>query len=162
MDVVSDSDIIIHLSKLQRLALLRDLYNEVGVPEYVQKEVFKKESPAIAEAFKNFIKVFPVDRDKAVAIEKSHKIHFGESNVKALGEELNSSLLLTNEKKVREAAKKEGFTVAGIIGIIFRACKKGFLTRTETEALLEKMRCREFRIHPEIIDAALDALERES
>ena len=37
--VVSDSDVIIHLSKLEKLYLLQSLYTEVAVPEYVKSEI---------------------------------------------------------------------------------------------------------------------------
>jgi len=42
--VVSDADVIIHLSKLEKLSLLQTLYTEVAVPEYVKSEILNMES----------------------------------------------------------------------------------------------------------------------
>ncbi len=36
MHVVSDADIIIHLSNLNKLSLLKTLYTEVAIPEYIK------------------------------------------------------------------------------------------------------------------------------
>lgn len=42
MPVVSDADVIIHLSKLRKLSLLRLLYSEIAIPRYVETEISGK------------------------------------------------------------------------------------------------------------------------
>ncbi len=159
MHVVSDADVIIHLSKLERLSLLQSLYSEVAIPEYIKSEILSKDNENIQNAIDSFLKVFIVSKDKAEEIAKNHDIHFGEAHVKALGEELKSSLFLSNEKKVRQAAKDEGFKVVGTIGIILKAAKLRIIKKSEASSLLEKMRSPDFRIHPDILQKAILAIK---
>ena len=86
MRVVSDADVIIHLSKLEKLSLLQSLYNEVAVPEYVKSEILIKENAEIQRAFNSFLKVFATSKTNAEVIAKEHNIHIGEAYVKFLGE----------------------------------------------------------------------------
>ena len=39
MRAVSDADVIIHLSKLEKLSLLQSLYTEVAIPDYIKEEL---------------------------------------------------------------------------------------------------------------------------
>ena len=103
MRVVSDADVLIHLSKLEKLSLLQSLYKEVAVPDYVKSEILLKEDTELQKAFNSFLKVFAISKDKAQDIAKRHNIHDGEAHVKVLGEEMKATLFLSNERKVRKA-----------------------------------------------------------
>lgn len=132
MPIVSDADIIIHLSKLDKLFMLEFLYKEIAISEYVKNELLDKkfkENNNIEEAIKTFVKVYPVSEQIASQIAKYHKIHIGEVHVKALGEKLKSNYFLSNERKVRNAAKEEGFKVVGTIGVILKANKQGIIKK---------------------------------
>ncbi|MEE8329349.1 MAG: hypothetical protein V3R54_05405 [Thermodesulfovibrionia bacterium] len=106
MHVVSDADVLIHLSKLGKLSLLKSLYNEVAIPEHVKSEILIKGNAELQKAFNSFLKVSTMPKDKADDIAKRHNIHIGESLVKALGEELKATLFLSNEKKGKEGCKR--------------------------------------------------------
>lgn len=159
MRVVSDADVLIHLSKLGKLSLLQSLYKEVALPEHVKAEIITKEDSELQKAFNSFLKVFETSKDKADDIAKRHHIHVGEAHVKALGEKLNAALFLSNERKVRKAAKEEGFIVSGTIGIILKAAKKGLINKSEARSLFEKMKTKDFRIHPDILQKAINAIK---
>ena len=159
MHVVSDADVIIHLSKLERLSLLQSLYTEVAIPDYIKSEISSKHNESIQHAINSFLKVFAVSKDKTEKIASNHDIHIGEANVKSLGEELKASIFLSNERKVRLAAKEEGFKVVGTIGIILKAAGLKIIEKSEASSLLEKMRSPDFRIHPDILQKALQAVK---
>ncbi|MBI4823188.1 MAG: DUF3368 domain-containing protein [Nitrospirae bacterium] len=159
MHAVSDADVIIHLSKLNKLSLLQSLYTEIAIPEYIKLEILSKDNPEIQEAINSFIKVLETSKDKAEAIARKHGIHFGEGHVKALGEKLKASLFLSNERKVRKAAKEEGFVVTGTIGIILRSVKEGLIDKPEAVSLLGKMKAQDFRIHPDVLQEAIDVIQ---
>lgn len=159
MRVVSDADVLIHLSKLGKLSLLQSLYKEVALPEHVKSEIITKEDPELQKAFNSFLKVFETSKDKTDDIAKRHHIHVGEAHVKALGEKLNAALFLSNERKVRKAAKEEGFMVSGTVGIILKATKKGLISESEAKSLFEKMKMKDFRIHPDILQKATEAIK---
>lgn len=158
MLVVSDADVIIHLSKLNKLSILRSLYTEVAIPEYIKSEITGKDNQTIHEAINSFLKIFTTSKNQAENIAGKHGIHIGEAHVKALGEELRATLFLSNERKVRKAAKEEGFAVVGTIGVILKAVKKGLLDRAEALSLLEKMKSEDFRIHPDLLQKAISAV----
>lgn len=159
MRVVSDADVLIHLSKLEKLSLLKSLYNEVAIPEYIKSEILIKGNAELQKAFNSFFKVLATPKDKADDIAKRHNIHVGEAHVKVLGEKLNATLFLSNERKVRKAAKEEGFAVSGTIDIILKAVKVGLIEKSEAKSLFEKMKTRDFRIHPEILQKAINTIE---
>jgi predicted nucleic acid-binding protein len=159
MHVVSDADVLIHLSKLEKLSLLQSLYKEVAIPEYIKSEILIKEDTELEKVLKSFLKVFTISKDKAQDLAKKHNIHVGEAHVKVLGEKLKATLFLSNERKVRKAAKEEGFAVVGTIGIILKAMKSGLISKSEATFLLEKMKAQDFRIHPDILKKAIEAVK---
>lgn len=65
MPVVSDADVIIHLSKLDKLSILRSLYIEVAIPEYIRSEITGKDNPTIHKAINSFLKIFTTSKDTA-------------------------------------------------------------------------------------------------
>ena len=157
--VVSDADVLIHLAKLGRLPLLRDLYEQVSIPEYVRQEITSKEDHGITDAIGSFLIVHLVtSQEKVAAIAFQHGIHIGEAHTKALGEMLNAELFLSNERKVRKAVFEEGFRVTGTIGVILRAAHSQVITISEAHALMEQMKAEDFRIHPDLIQEAINTL----
>ncbi len=156
--VVSDADVLIHLAKLGRLPLLKALYERVSIPEYIRQEITSKDDPGLAEAIGAYLIVHPASQQKATAIASQHGIHIGEAHTKALGELLNAELFLSNERKVRKAAISEGFRVSGTIGVILRAAHTQAIAMSEARSLLELMRSAEFRIHPDLIQEAINTL----
>ena len=156
--VVSDADVLIHLAKLGRLPLLRALYERVSIPEYVRQEITSKDDQGITDAIGSYLVVHSASQERAAAIASEHGIHIGEAHTKALGESLNAELFLSNERKVRKAATKEGFHVAGTIGVILRAAHIKAITMSEAIFLLEQMKSEDFRIHPDLIQEAINSL----
>ncbi|MBI4596461.1 MAG: DUF3368 domain-containing protein [Candidatus Tectomicrobia bacterium] len=121
-------------------------------------ELTSKDDPGITEAIGSYLVVHPSSQEKAAKIASQHGIHIGEAHTKALGESLNAGLFLSNEGRVRKAAMAEGFRVTGTIGIILRAAYIHVLTISEAFSLLELMRAEEFRIHPDLIQEAINTL----
>lgn len=106
MPVVSDSDVIIHASKLDALWLFKKLYGRVLIPEFVKDELFYHKAGQISIAVgEGIIETRKTDEDKAKDIAARHGIHPGEAHVKALAEAVKASLVLSSERKVRNAAK---------------------------------------------------------
>ncbi len=88
---VSDSDVIIHLAKLNELNLIKELYECAHIPRYVELEMVR--------------------------------------------------------------CQYDEF------GIILRGMNQGGLTKEEAIKLLNELKAREFRIHPNIIESAIDSVE---
>ncbi|MBT9160777.1 MAG: DUF3368 domain-containing protein [Dehalococcoidia bacterium] len=161
--VVSDSDVIIHLAKLNKLDLIRELYECAHIPRYVELEMVRSQYDEVGiieeTVHHGILKTYETDDSKARSIAGRYGIHIGEAHVKALAEELHANLFLSNERKVRIAAKKEGFYVAGTVGVILRGANQGCLTKEDAIKLLNKLKASEFRIHPNIIRNTINSLE---
>lgn len=164
MPTVSDADVLIHLAKLNRLDLLGRLYGPVLVPAFVKQEALPGRFPdeaAIARGFQEGVLV-AVEVDSAVAerIAAAHGIDPGEGHAKALAESLKATLVLSNESRVRQAARAEGFAVAGTLGVLLRGVNAGHLPKAEAEALLKRIAAEErmFRIHPALVQRAVEEL----
>jgi predicted nucleic acid-binding protein len=61
---------------------------------------------------------------------------------------------------VRKAAIEEGFRVAGTIGVILRAAYIHVITVSEALSLLDLMKSEDFRIHPDLVQEAINALRK--
>jgi len=161
--VVGDSDVIIHLAKSNKLDLIRELYECAHIPRYVELEMVRyqyDEVGIIEDAVRHgVLKVYETDDSKARSIAGRYGIYIGEAHVKVLAEELYAEIFLSNERKVRIAAKEEGFFVAGTVGVILRGMNQGCLTKEEAIKLLNKLKASKFRIHPNIMDSAINSIE---
>ncbi len=155
---------IIHLAKLNELRLIKKSYGCSNIPEYVRSEIMHyryDETDLIEEAINQEVLKVHKTRDKrAREIAKRYGIHTGEGHVKELAEKLKAGIFLSNEKKVRNAAKTEGFIVVGTIGVILRSVTQNLLIAEEAIRLLEKLKGEEFRNHPDIINKAIDSCNR--
>lgn len=166
MPAVSDADVLIHLAKLGRLTLLSVLYGPVRVPACVKGEALPGRYPdeaALSQAFQEGgLVAEETDAARAERLAETHRIDAGEGHVKALAESRRATLVLSNEKRLREAVRAEGFPVVGTLGVLLRAVKAGHLPKEEAEAALRKVASEErvFRIHPAVVARALEELER--
>ena len=161
--VVSDSDVIIHLAKLNELDIIRELYMCVHIPSSIELEMVRyqyDEVPIIEKTVRQeVLRVYETEDSKARSIAGRYGIHIGEAHVKVFAEELHAEIFLSNERKVRIVAKSEGFSVVGTIGIVLRGVNRHYYTKEHAQELLKNLKAGKFRIHPSIIDRAIDSLE---
>ncbi|MCP5007714.1 MAG: DUF3368 domain-containing protein [Planctomycetes bacterium] len=121
--VVSNSSPIIHLSKIERLNLLRDYFQEIVIPEAVYREcITEGKGRCEIELIKNadYIKRTLVKDNKLVRLLQS-TLDDGESEAIALSLEVQASLILLDDSEAREKARLYGLKITGIIGILLRA-----------------------------------------
>lgn len=57
-----------------------------------------------------------------------------------LADEMNSDVLLMDERKGRQAAKKLGIRITGTIGILTQAFDEGILTKEDVERCIERLK----------------------
>jgi len=106
--VVSDSDVIIHLAKLNELDIIRELYTCVHIPSSIELEMVRyqyDEVPIIEKTVRQgVLRVYETEDSKARSIAGRYGIHIGEAHVKVLAEELHAEIFLSNERKVLDHA----------------------------------------------------------
>lgn len=144
MIVVSDTTPVISLMKAGQLGLLRQLFGVAYIPEAVYRELtdneaFFEEVRMVQEC--EFLYMQKVNNGKSVAILQNFTgLDAGESEAIILADEMNSDVLLMDERKGRQVAKKLGITITGTIGILTQAFDEGMLTKKDVEKCIERLK----------------------
>lgn len=127
--IVSDASILINLARIGELALLRNLYGEITVPEAVWQEVVVDGAgqPG-AEDIKTaaWVKRALV-KNRYLVQALRQDLDPGESEAIALALEHKAELLLMDERLGRESAHYFGLHYIGLIGILIEARHKGLI-----------------------------------
>ncbi|MBD5454053.1 MAG: DUF3368 domain-containing protein [Lachnospiraceae bacterium] len=150
MIVVSDTTPIISLMKAGQLELLQKMFSIVHIPnavyrELVENEVYSEEIRMVQKC--EFILVEEVENAKSVTIlQNLTSLDAGESEAIILADEKQSDVLLMDEHKGRQVARKMGITITGTIGILAQAFDEDMLTREDVERCIERLKESEIRI----------------
>lgn len=150
MIVISDTTPIISLIKVGQLELLRQLFHVVSIPNAVYKELtenkmYPNEAQIVREC--NFIIVESVKNKTSVLILRNFTgLDAGESEAIVLADEKQSDVLLMDEHKGRQVAKKMGITITGTIGILIQAFDEGILSKEDVEVCIERLKESNIRI----------------
>ena len=135
---------IISLLKTNQLDLLQKLFQNVHIPyavyqELIQNIAFQAEAEKIKAC--NYIIVDNVTDQRAVMLLQNFAgLDLGESESIILADEKKSDVLLIDEHKGRQTAKKIGIKITGTIGIIGQAFDEGFLSASEVEMCIQGFR----------------------
>lgn len=128
--VVADATPIIALASLRRLALFRDLYRGVLVPEAVRSELTSGgRRPGGPEDLSTapWIRVgklrSPMPRDLSANLDR------GEAEVVALAQEMDARLVIIDDRLGRRHAARLGLRVTGTVGILLAAKQAGLEER---------------------------------
>jgi uncharacterized protein len=126
MLVVSDTSPLNGLFRIGHLHLLQLLFDRVIIPAEVVEELSAIEifgfDPQKLLA-NSWIEIWesPENNDFREILDK------GEAAAIALAKKLNADVLLIDELKARSVAKKEGFRVVGVLGVLLLAKVKGHI-----------------------------------
>lgn len=150
MIVISDTTPIISLMKAGQLELLQELFGVVYIPKAVYRELVENRA-YIEEARKvqecGFLLMEQVENEKSVIILRSFTgLDAGESEAIILADEKQSDVLLIDEYKGRQVAKKLGIKITGTIGILAQAFDEKLLTREEVERCIDRLKGSGIRI----------------
>jgi predicted nucleic acid-binding protein len=130
MSIVCNASLLINLSRIGKLDLLHDLYNELVIPEGVWQEVVVEGAgQAGAELIGSAVwikKQAVKNRELVQALQQ--ELDAGESEAVALSLEMGAELLLMDEHLGREVARHFGLRYSGLIGILIEAKHKGLIS----------------------------------
>ena len=129
MIVVSNTSLLINLSRIGRLDLLSRLYGEILIPVAVwQETVVDGVGQAGADEIRaaDWIKVQEVSNTAMVQALRQ-ELDAGEAEVIALALESKADLLLMDERLGRETAHYLGLRVIGLIGVLIAAKSQGLI-----------------------------------
>ena len=156
MIVVSDTTPLISFLKINRLDLLRALFSRVVIPCAVYDELtanprFEVEAEAIKKS--DFIHIREVaDKRSVQVLRKVALLDQGESEAIVLTEEIKAELLLLDEHRGREAAKRMGVKITGTIGIILEAFDRGLLETGDVLLCIDGLQRSKRRISESLFD----------
>jgi len=137
--VIVNSTPLIALSSINQLALLRELYDIIIIPNAVKTEIEAKNGSKAhkdLELHSEWIHIKEIKNINQKHIFKT-QLHDGEVEVMILGQELNADLLIIDDYVAREYVKYLGFKVVGTVGILLKAKATGLIN--EVKPLLDKL-----------------------
>ena len=158
MKIVSNTGPIIALAKVKKLALLKEIANDVVISVAVYRELFAKigeESEVIEAAIADFIDIVDV-KEKAInpKIEMATaSLDEGEKQTIALASTFDEPIVvLLDDRAGRQVAKELEFSTTGSIGILLRLKEKGLIEKVGV--ILEEMRSRGYWLSDTVIEVA--------
>ena len=153
--VICDTGPIVALSMIDRIDILRHLFELVAVPEAVHKEILEggATNAGLASYRKvKWIKVMTLSNPVDPLLRTS--LDAGEAAVIGLAGDLSVNLVLVDERKARKIARTiYGLHVIGSARVLVEAKKRGLLYNVG--AALQAMRDGGYWISDSIVDAAL-------
>ena len=135
MSVVSNASPLISLARIGKLDLLRQLYDELFIPEAVWHEVVIEGvgQPGADEVkAATWIKTQSVTNTPLVHALRQ-ELDAGEAEAIALTLETQAELLLMDERVGREVARHLGLRYTGLIGVLVEAKHKGVLSAVKPQ-----------------------------
>ena len=163
--VVTDSTVLIYLSKIDRLFLLNDSFDIVLVPDAVYEEVVTEGiehgySDALAVRDADFLKREEVeDNEKIEDLRESAKLGIGECEAITLAQQ-RDAYCLTDDHRARKTADSLGVTVGGTIYVLLESLKQEVLDLEEYEKALTELADTDFRMKASLYRRAIEEAER--
>lgn len=150
MIVISDTSPITNLLQIGAADLLRQLYEDVLIPEAVQSELL-----TLHPSLPPFLRCEPIRNVQAVE-RLLGELDLGEAEAIVLALERNADLLLMDESDGRRVALREKLRFTGLVGVLIESKRRGLISSlNETLNKLEKETT--FFISKDIKNAALKA-----
>ncbi len=151
MIVISDASPIINLAILDRLDLLKSLYEQIVLPQAVFAEltVAGAGQPGDAEVRNaDWIEVI-VCEDRQLVARLHEELDLGEAEAIALAIQIKADLLLIDEKLGRSKAKDFHIKTVGLLGILIQGKAQGLVS--SVTSLMDRLRSEaNFRIGDEL------------
>jgi len=152
--VVSNTTPIISLLKIGKLEILKDLYEEIYIPQEVFSEI---------EAGKNkkfYLNLLAFEWIRIEQIQDRKSIAYfldldkGEVEAIILASEIEADLILLDEALGRYHAKHAGLKVTGTIGVLIKAKKQGLIS--ELKPLIFELREKGVWLSESLIEKILE------
>lgn len=156
MIVISDTSPITNLAAIGQLALLRQLYGQVIIPETVFRELTAQDGrhPGAIVQQLTWIETRAV-ANPTVVKALCAELDEGEAEAITLAQELSTDLLLMDEHLGRAAAARFGLKVVGILGVLIEAKHQGLIQAVKP--LVDALMNLGFRIGQDLYQRVLQA-----
>lgn len=137
--VITDTSCLIALSKLELLASLDKIYQDIRITPEIESE--------FGEPLPEFIKISePKDKKYQKILETI--LDKGEASAISLAFEYDNVLLILDDLKGRKEAQRIGFKITGTLGVLTKAKQIGVIDKIKP--LIEKLKILGFRISDKV------------
>lgn len=173
MAASSNAGPLIWLAKNSILDILRKMYSSILVSEAAYEEAVTrgleggfKDAQVVREAVEEgWIKVCKTDKqfvNKVLKVEKRLGIELGEGEREAiaLALEKGTPIFLTNDEDANQVGMAMGLESKGVLYLLLRSVKEGYLDRKRAEEALKKMLEEGLWLSPTIIHNFFETLNR--
>jgi predicted nucleic acid-binding protein len=138
--VIADTSCLIVLQKINRLTILKELFNSISITPDIYLE-FGQEIP-------EWIVIREI-KDKKKKQLLQLELDEGEAGAIVLAMENEGSLLLIDERKGRKVASDLGLNIMGTLGVIIKAKELKMIDSLSVE--IDKMKAANFRMSEKLI-----------
>ena len=167
---VSNATPLIYLARIQKIHLLKTLFNHVQIPPEVAEEAVNQgktkgnpDAYAIEQAINNkWITTHTISEQnlkKSKTLAEMTGIDIGEAQAIILAKQKNEKQILIDETNARQIAKHLGLHPKGTIFIILNATKKKHITKDTAKDMLNKLIEANFYLNTKIYRDTLKAIE---
>lgn len=158
MIVVSDTTPLIGLASINRLDLLKELFEEVYIPQAVFDETvtFGRENSKAKQQVSNANWIHVVEvKDRLAVNVLLDEMDLGEVETIVLASEINADWVLMDEKKGRRKLSQLNIPKIGTLGILLKAKELGLVPALKPE--IEELQRSGFSTSPLLVEQILDA-----
>ena len=152
--IISDTSSISNLFQIERIDLLKRLYNKITITPAVQRELYALEEQKEIDKLKWIKVVAPKDQIRVMTLLE--ELDLGEAESIALAIERNAQYLIIDEYRGRAIAEQYGVKIVGVLGILIQAKQDGLISSVKDEVL--KLRQVGFRLNQRLVDRVLKRL----
>lgn len=154
MILVADASPLIFLGKIQRLALLEELFaGEILLPSLIREEVLRPPLPPGEETeLRAFLETCTAER-VAPSQSPSAALSAADNAVFTLAKRVGADRVLADDRLLREVIRTEGIRPMGTLGVLLHARRQGLLSKAQALRDLEQLvQHHAFRIGIEVYD----------
>jgi len=164
--VISNASPLIYLAKVNRLHLLKDLFEKIIIPMEVYDEVVTrglKDSFSDARIVENAVKNGWIEVVKLSESIRKNEINFkgldyGEIAVLKLAGTYSNSLVLIDDASARKIAESLGYNVKGTLYVILLAVRKKIISKKIAHEIINRLISSGFRISIELYLKVIESL----
>ncbi len=149
MIVVSDTTPLVGLASIGRLDILRELFDEVYIPQAVYDEATSARKDIEAAIWMHVVQV----RDRLAVNILLDEMDLGEVETIILAGEMNADWVLMDEKKGRRKLSQLNIPKIGTIGVLLKARQLGLIQNLKHE--IENLQKMGFSISQMVVDDVL-------
>lgn len=141
-NAVIDTGPLIHLHEIDQLEIITVVFGSLHIPEYVKREIRNEPILKFIDLHSERIKIHPVSQPELFAVKdtfSAFQLHLADLAVVTVLLKITDALALTDDLALRKAIESSGRTVAGTVGILFKAYKRGVIDKPQLIELIDRI-----------------------